>query len=154
MLSKIKYALLVIIILLISFSIWIIEPYSINIFAKLPSTPIASHIEAYDEVDSNIVKAKADTLLLNTMKLNDHIAVTAGVSLDSSYKWTGTAGYKKKSNLQKAYFNTQFRIASLSKPMTAVAILQLVERGTLNICLLYTSPSPRDRTRSRMPSSA
>ena len=26
--------------------------------------------------------------------------------------------------------------------------------GKLNICLLYTSPSPRDRTRSRMPSSA
>ena len=25
---------------------------------------------------------------------------------------------------------------------------------TLNDCLLYTSPSPRDRTRSRMPSSA
>ena len=26
--------------------------------------------------------------------------------------------------------------------------------GGLNFCLLYTSPSPRDRTRSRMPSSA
>ena len=26
--------------------------------------------------------------------------------------------------------------------------------GQENICLLYTSPSPRDRTRSRMPSSA
>ena len=26
--------------------------------------------------------------------------------------------------------------------------------GKCNICLLYTSPSPRDRTRSRMPSSA
>ena len=26
--------------------------------------------------------------------------------------------------------------------------------ATLGICLLYTSPSPRDRTRSRMPSSA
>ena len=26
--------------------------------------------------------------------------------------------------------------------------------GTFLICLLYTSPSPRDRTRSRMPSSA
>ena len=25
---------------------------------------------------------------------------------------------------------------------------------SINICLLYTSPSPRDRTRSRMPSSA
>ena len=33
-----------------------------------------------------------------------------------------------------------------------------VEEGTVefsnNTCLLYTSPSPRDRTRSRMPSSA
>ena len=26
--------------------------------------------------------------------------------------------------------------------------------GDTNTCLLYTSPSPRDRTRSRMPSSA
>ena len=26
--------------------------------------------------------------------------------------------------------------------------------GALWVCLLYTSPSPRDRTRSRMPSSA
>ena len=26
--------------------------------------------------------------------------------------------------------------------------------GSLSTCLLYTSPSPRDRTRSRMPSSA
>ena len=26
--------------------------------------------------------------------------------------------------------------------------------GTYGVCLLYTSPSPRDRTRSRMPSSA
>ena len=29
-----------------------------------------------------------------------------------------------------------------------------VSGGVSNICLLYTSPSPRDRTRSRMPSSA
>ena len=43
-----------------------------------------------------------------------------------------------------------FRIASgaMLGPDQPV-ILQLLE-----ICLLYTSPSPRDRTRSRMPSSA
>ena len=29
-----------------------------------------------------------------------------------------------------------------------------VGRQLVNVCLLYTSPSPRDRTRSRMPSSA
>ena len=29
-----------------------------------------------------------------------------------------------------------------------------ISAGTIYNCLLYTSPSPRDRTRSRMPSSA
>ena len=32
--------------------------------------------------------------------------------------------------------------------------LEINEIENFNICLLYTSPSPRDRTRSRMPSSA
>ena len=32
--------------------------------------------------------------------------------------------------------------------------IQLGKAKRLNACLLYTSPSPRDRTRSRMPSSA
>ena len=31
---------------------------------------------------------------------------------------------------------------------------QAITSQQLNICLLYTSPSPRDRQRSRMPSSA
>ena len=30
----------------------------------------------------------------------------------------------------------------------------VIIEGKVKICLLYTSPSPRDRTRSRMPSSA
>ena len=33
--------------------------------------------------------------------------------------------------------------------------IQVIDNGHgINSCLLYTSPSPRDRTRSRMPSSA
>ena len=34
------------------------------------------------------------------------------------------------------------------------AIIQKVLATLFTVCLLYTSPSPRDRTRSRMPSSA
>ena len=34
------------------------------------------------------------------------------------------------------------------------AVRDVCLRGALRTCLLYTSPSPRDRTRSRMPSSA
>ena len=35
-----------------------------------------------------------------------------------------------------------------------LALLMTAEQGKPLACLLYTSPSPRDRTRSRMPSSA
>ena len=34
------------------------------------------------------------------------------------------------------------------------AILLYFRVAQMEVCLLYTSPSPRDRTRSRMPSSA
>ena len=35
-----------------------------------------------------------------------------------------------------------------------IAALALLVSGILRVCLLYTSPSPRDATLSRMPSSA
>ena len=35
-----------------------------------------------------------------------------------------------------------------------IARANVIDVTKLNNCLLYTSPSPRDRTRSRMPSSA
>ena len=46
-----------------------------------------------------------------------------------------------------------------NKPLVAIAIMQSTNTKTGNmvqvyICLLYTSPSPRDRLLSRMPSSA
>ena len=63
--------------------------------------------------------------------------------------------------------DTTFRCGSLStgKPNVQIPIiayrnrkrLQIVpkfKKATARFCLLYTSPSPRDRTRSRMPSSA
>ena len=38
--------------------------------------------------------------------------------------------------------------------LRAIAIYSEPDKDSLHTCLLYTSPSPRDRTRSRMPSSA
>ena len=39
-------------------------------------------------------------------------------------------------------------------PDTSAAVKKLALAEEMDRCLLYTSPSPRDRTRSRMPSSA
>ena len=37
---------------------------------------------------------------------------------------------------------------------TADTVYEMMKKGLVDICLLYTSPSPRDTERSRMPSSA
>ena len=49
------------------------------------------------------------------------------------------------------------RITYASTVAEAVADADFIQESVperLDLCLLYTSPSPRDRTRSRMPSSA
>ena len=61
----------------------------------------------------------------------------------------------------------QARRASEPDPVTAAALAEVAGANGITVhlredrrhiqdrdCLLYTSPSPRDRTRSRMPSSA
>ena len=46
-------------------------------------------------------------------------------------------------------------LAAVETALLLVDSTQGIQAQTLaNLCLLYTSPSPRDRTRSRMPSSA
>jgi len=46
--------------------------------------------------------------------------------------------------------NNQYNEGGITAPRGKV----LDRSGRVILCLLYTSPSPRDRTRSRMPSSA
>ena len=56
-----------------------------------------------------------------------------------------------------AISDSNIRTAELVKIQSAVNNLPIFAEydiDRLNICLLYTSPSPRDRTRTRMPSSA
>ena len=61
----------------------------------------------------------------------------------------------KKNFISKSIFKywTLFFIRSTCLKIQPASILSFNERYN-NICLLYTSPSPRDRLLSRMPSSA
>ena len=52
------------------------------------------------------------------------------------------------------YQPTEGEIILDGEDVTELTSHQLFHKGLLRTCLLYTSPSPRDRTRSRMPSSA
>ena len=54
-------------------------------------------------------------------------------------------------DLQKSIFIKNLNRADTLK---VISEIESLKSDQANICLLYTSPSPRDRTRSRMPSSA
>ena len=55
---------------------------------------------------------------------------------------------------RKASFNYFFEDLFEAGIVLKGSEIKSIRDGKVNICLLYTSPSPRDRTRSRMPSSA
>ena len=59
---------------------------------------------------------------------------------------------KKKFKVKKG--DTVVVIAGKDKGKSGNITSMLTDKDRVIVCLLYTSPSPRDRTRSRMPSSA
>ena len=52
--------------------------------------------------------------------------------------------------------NIDFETKGDESPLTEadLAANDVITKGLISICLLYTSPSPRDKRQSRMPSSA
>ena len=76
-------------------------------------------------------------------------ATASGIEVEVLF-WVGCAG-SFDARAQKV---TKAFVQLLEKAGVSFAILGNEEMCTGDPCLLYTSPSPRDRTRSRMPSSA
>ena len=65
---------------------------------------------------------------------------------------TGGVGFIG-TNLIKSLLKKDIKVVSLDNYSTGYKLNEMKGVKYYN-CLLYTSPSPRDRTRSRMPSSA
>ena len=58
-----------------------------------------------------------------------------------------------KQAIKRAKQNAEtYKLRHAQRSMVRTAVKAV--RASIDACLLYTSPSPRDRTRSRMPSSA
>ena len=72
----------------------------------------------------------------------DNIGSTTDVNHPNRVKIFDTSGTQK--SIERQSFQATIGIGSTT----------IFYQGDFNACLLYTSPSPRDRTRSRMPSSA
>lgn len=59
--------------------------------------------------------------------------VTAAIGIGREVKWTGAYGMSDLENLVPMKTSTVLRLASISKPITAVAAMQLVESGKMSL---------------------
>ncbi len=80
-----------------------------------------------------LVIAKADTLLQQGISFGEVVGWTAGIYADGNILWEGGAGYLDRENDLTATPQMIHRTASIAKPMTAIAILQLVEQGKIQL---------------------
>ena len=85
-----------------------------------------------------------------------NILSTTPPQLDSGFTTINQAINPIITETYTEYGNKLFSILSVIwlVGLAIMLIYGIISYSTLYICLLYTSPSPRDRTRSRMPSSA
>ena len=132
--------------------------------AQLEANFVINHIE----VDS--LQKSSDGTVKNAVKLHDGLVVESvliptksrttacvssqvGCSLDC--KFCATARLKRMRNLNPdEIYDQVVAIDRESRLYHQRPLSNIVFMGMGEPCLLYTSPSPRDRTRSRMPSSA
>ena len=63
-------------------------------------------------------------------------------------------GFLLEADLPQYILNGKITLYHYSNLESKTLILDPVRFGQSSYCLLYTSPSPRDRQKSRMPSSA
>jgi CubicO group peptidase (beta-lactamase class C family) len=76
---------------------------------------------------------EADRFLAEAVNKHTIPAISAGVLVDGRIRWLGAAGMADIDSGTAATPDTVFRIASISKVMTAVAILQLAEKGLVEL---------------------
>ena len=67
---------------------------------------------------------------------------------------TGGGGFVGKALGKELLKRGDFKVCSLSRKFYPELEKSGIKQCSYDLCLLYTSPSPRDATLSRMPSSA
>ena len=100
--------------------------------------------EVYSFSD-NDEKEKENKKILESLKINDELNLD---SVNAEQKFTQPPARYNQASLIQA-----LEELGIGRPSTYVTIINKIMESNY-VCLLYTSPSPRDATLSRMPSSA
>ncbi|MEP3387436.1 MAG: serine hydrolase domain-containing protein [Reichenbachiella sp.] len=135
---KKRKVLLLLIILILTLGItWIIEPLSFNPFDEVKIPKAKSEIKFNCDVPhfavNSELETKANKIINKHMTSNNFLGVTAGLNIENCGTYLCGAGFVNKSAQKRANSDMLGRVASITKPMTAIAIMQLYEKGMLDL---------------------
>ena len=131
----------------------IIQPsYSPTLSPNISAIPSATSTEP-PTISPTINLDKNTLVSLSSSQLLININISLILSPESNYL-SFTNGFTNA--IKKMLMNNDITLYTftIDSIIHVESISNTINKRVLYICLLYTSPSPRDRTRSRMPSSA
>jgi serine beta-lactamase-like protein LACTB len=133
-----KRKILLLIILLLAVGVtWVIEPLSLNPFNRVEIPKAKSEINFKCEDSSfavnNELEIKANKIINEHTASNNFLGVTTGLYIENCGTYVSGAGFSNKADQKGTNSNMLGRIASITKPMTAIAIMQLYEKGMLEL---------------------
>lgn len=79
------------------------------------------------------VKSKADQLIEKSIAEKIFTGMTAGISINGNRAWMKAKGYSNAKAKEATTVQTITRTASIAKSMTAVAVMQLFEKGLIDL---------------------
>lgn len=130
-----RWIFLGIAIISISLYFWLFEPS--NPFRSqtqdVLNSSFTTTLGPQNGIDSQKFESLADSVVVDSMEANDFLGLTAGVYRRGCGTYLVGAGYSSKRDRTLMDQETIVRIASVTKSMTAIAIMQLYERGLLEL---------------------
>lgn len=100
--------------------------------AVVAQRPRATRAKASESVRYAKQIALFEEFVRKQMALDRTVGLSIGFMKDG-FVWTGGYGYADLENKVPAKAESAYRLGSVTKPMTAVAIMQLVEKGKINL---------------------
>jgi serine beta-lactamase-like protein LACTB len=101
------------------------------LFALLCAAPAVAQQQPQRLPEEKI--KKIEQLIATEMSRQSIAGLSVAVVADNQLRWSAGYGFADLENFVPAKASTVYRLGSISKPVTAVAVMQLAERGLLDL---------------------